>query len=138
MTAPAQIGRPWLAEGAQVARIRSNHGRGGSVETVTVRRIGKLHVALHGSDERFRVADLRSIAPRGTFDTAAAELVALDDPRVRRIVGENKRQRARLDVQVAADHLRKSRSAPDEGERIRDVRAALDKLEAVLAEYPDD
>jgi hypothetical protein len=123
---------PWLVEGARVARVVRRPDR---VEFVTVKRIGKLHVTIEESDEKFRVQTLGSIAPRGAWDPIP-KLVAADDPEVATIQREAALSSARLRVNVTADKIREaSRKGPqEERAAIGNLRKALDRLEALLTD----
>lgn len=134
MTAPE---RPWLTEGARVARIQ---GRGAGTETavlVKVVRQTATQVVVEDpsshEEERFRVSDLTKIGWKDAWRPAPR----LDDPegeRCRSIASRVARERARADVWRSYEALKKAadQAVDVEEAAVLDLRNTLDDLADLL------
>lgn len=131
MAAEQDIKAPeWVFPGAQVVVV-SEGRRGSSVEVETVKNVGKQWVTLEGSSTRFPLGTLKR--DRASWDGFSARLVELYSEEGQRWLWRKRRTNVRLGVRAA---VKAWEEKPYSAQTRADLRAALDKLDAVIEEGP--
>lgn len=118
----------WLRPGAQVAIVS---GRSDTVSFDVVAKIGKLHITLERSDEKFRVGSLEGITKRDAW-TPRPKLVDPDSTQVKAILKRKRLTSARFRVSTRHTDWARAQDKDDEVEKIRALRGELEALEAML------